>query len=223
MSETVSLYDVYQTYQKEDELLVVDEGQYELEVISCSVKSDNSLLPTFKILGGPMQAAAPGEQPVNPIGRRLLAGQFTLSEKSRSIFFQNLKGFGIGESFFAQYRNLGQREVFGILATALVGSKVSVYLAKRDWQGSDRNHIPIGKIKLIGSGTNGAAPAAAVPAAVAAAPAAPPAEAAPAAAAPAPAAAEAAPAPAAAAPAAAAPAPAAAVPAAVPADGDPPF
>lgn len=192
MTTTVNLHEVYLQYKEEDELLVVDEGTYDLEVISCTVKGGNSLLPTFKVLTGPYAS------------RRLLAGQFTLSDKSRSIFFQNLKGFGLDELFWAQSPSFEQ------IAAALVGRQVTVFLVKRDWQGSDRNSIPIGKIRLIG----GAAAAAPAAAAVAAPP--PPAAVAPVTDVAAP--------PVAVAPVAAPPPPPAAVaPAAVVADGDPPF
>lgn len=160
---SMNLSDLYSQYKKEDEIAVLEPGDYVLEVTRCG-KRDNGVMPTYRVVEGPHA------------GKTVMAGGFFLTDRSRSIFFRNINGFGLGEDFFAMNPS------FEDLANALVGRVVRVTLKKRDWQGQDRNEIPIGAIKLVGAATpTGAAPAA-PPAA--AAPPAPPATPAPAPAAP---------------------------------------
>lgn len=159
---TASVSDLYQAYEQ-DELVVLDPGEHRLVVDTCSVKNDNAVLPTFRVVGGPQA------------GKRVLAGQQTLTEKSASIFFRNMKGFGLDKSYF------DQNPTFEQIAQDLVGRVVDVNLEIQPWKGDDRNKISIGGIKLIGhkdaagqiqylEGQGGAPPSASPPAEAAGAP-----------------------------------------------------
>lgn len=130
----MNLSDLYSQYKKEDEIAVLEPGDYVLEVTRCG-KRDNGVMPTYRVVEGPHA------------GKTVMAGGFFLTDRSRSIFFRNINGFGLGEDFFAMNPS------FEDLANALVGRVVRVTLKKRDWQGQDRNEIPIGAIKLVGAAT----------------------------------------------------------------------
>lgn len=150
---SMNLSELYGQYKKEDEVFVAEPGDYVLEVTRCG-KRDTGVVPTYRIVEGPHA------------GKTVLAGGFYLTERSRSIFFRNLSGFGLGEDFFKMNPSLED------IANALVGRTVSVKLKKTDWQGNDRNEIPIGAIKLVGAGGPSAtsAPSAPTPVPVGSAP-----------------------------------------------------
>jgi hypothetical protein len=218
VSGTVNLGSAFKEYQVEEG--AVPAGNYRLEVASCkasvSQNGNPMLTPTFKLV--------PGTDARYPNGRTVLAGVFALTENSKSIFFRNMAALGLDQTYFEGSPTLQDA------ANALEGRVVDAELEVREYQGQDRNSIPIGKMVLVSAPPLpplGAPPkgkgASSVPAPVAAAPqpvaaAAAPAPAPAPAAAPAPVVAEAAPVAPAPAPqpaaAAAAPAPVAAAPAA---------
>lgn len=145
----MSLSELYKDYKKEDEIFVAEPGDYVLEVTRCG-KRDNGVMPTYRVVEGPHA------------GKTVMAGGFYLTERSRSIFFRNMAGWGLGEDFF------GMNPTFEDIANALVGRVAKVTLKKKEWQGQDRNEIPIGGIKLQGAAApsgNGSAPAPPTPAA----------------------------------------------------------
>lgn len=160
----VSVSDLYQTFEK-DELVVLPPGNHRLEVISCSVRNGNAVMPVFRAVGGPYA------------GKRVMCGQETLTEKAASIFFRNMKGFGLEKSFFDTQPSMEQ------IAQALVGRVVDVELTIEPWKGEDRNKHGIGAVKLVGTKdaagvlteVGGGTTPAATPAPAAAAPAAAPA------------------------------------------------
>lgn len=131
---TVNLQDAFKQYQKEDEVTVLEEGEYTLEVIRCAVRGQdkNALMPVYRVIGGPYA------------GKTVMAGQLTLTENSKSIFFRNLKGFGVDENFIMQAAG-GLKDI----ADALVGRVVKMKVQKRQWQGNDRNQFPIGGVMLV--------------------------------------------------------------------------
>lgn len=217
-----SVADLYKSFEQ-DELVVLPAGNHRLEIVSCSVKNGNAVMPLARAVGGPFA------------GKRVMFGGEHLTEKAASIFFRNMKGYGLEKPFFDSISHLEKEEFLAQIAQALVGRVVDMELTIDPYKGQDRNKHEIGGIKLVGQKDSAgqlvtvdgsAAPAA--PAAPAAAPAATP----PPAPAPAPEAAPAAPpapapvappeaAPAAPAP-AAPPAPPAPAPAAEPAPAAPP-
>lgn len=127
---TVNLQDMFSQYQREDEVTILEEGVYILEVARCSVRGDAGLLPIYRVIGGPYN------------GKTAMCGTMTLSDKSRSIFFRNLKGFGINEEFIQQCSG------FKDIADALVGRVVEMKVQKKPFQGQDRNSFPIGGVRL---------------------------------------------------------------------------
>jgi len=143
---TVNLQDAFKQYQKEDEVTVLEEGEYTLEVIRCAVRGQdkNALMPVYRVIGGPYA------------GKTVMAGQLTLTENSRSIFFRNLKGFGIEEAFIMQSAG-GLDDI----AKALIGRVVKMKVQKRQWQGNDRNQFPIGGVMLVSLPSQPGAPQAA--------------------------------------------------------------
>lgn len=158
-----SVGDMFNQWKKE-QVQAVPAGTYVMEITKVNVRGDNALMPFFKVVEGPMT------------GTTVLAGQFTLTEKAAGIFFQNLRGCGLTNEFFAQSPSMDT------IAQALVGRVVQAELTIDQWNGEDRNKLPIGKIKFLRMG--GPAGLGGGPALPSAVPAAPPA---PVAAAPAPA------------------------------------
>lgn len=128
----VSVSDLYQSYEK-DELVVLPAGNHRLEVISCSVRNGNAVMPVFRAVGGPYA------------GKRVMTGQETLTEKAASIFFRNMKGYGLEKSFFDQSPTMEQ------IAQALVGRVVDMELTIEPYKGEDRNKHGIGAVKLVGT------------------------------------------------------------------------
>lgn len=131
---TVNLQEAFKQYQREDEVTVLEEGEYTLEVIRCAVRGQekNALMPVYRVVGGPYA------------GKTVMCGQLTLTENSRSIFFRNLRGFGVEESFIMQAAN-GLDDI----SKALIGRIVKMKVQKRQWQGNDRNQFPIGGVMLV--------------------------------------------------------------------------
>jgi len=164
--------ELYKTYEK-DELVVLAAGTARLSVESCSVKGEdnNAVFPIFRVVAG---QEPNGE---DAAGKRVMAGQQTLTDRSASIFFRNMKGFGLGKDYF------DTDPTFDQIAKDLVGRVVDVELQVDNWKGQDRNKVAIGGIKLVGhkdpttgqvnylDGEAAPPPAAAAPAAPAPAPA----------------------------------------------------
>lgn len=173
MSGSINLGEMFQQYKDNDLIEALPAGTYQLEITHAKALA-NGVRPTYKVVGAGPHA-----------NKKVMAGGFYLTEKSRSIFFRNMACLGLDVNYFAQQPTLDD------VAKALVGRIADVEVEVRQYNGEDRNEIPIGRIKLVsapplpGVGgapvvTQAAAPAPAAPAApapaapAAAAPAAPP-------------------------------------------------
>ena len=167
MSNTVSLRELFDQYEREDQITPLPEGEYTLEVATCKARQSD-LQPTYQVVDGPYA------------GRRVLAGTISWAGNARSIFYQKLEGFGLGREYFAGNPSAED------LARALVGRVVRVQLTQQqDGQYKGRNQLPIQGISLVSApplqATGGVPNVQAqvpppLPPAVAAPPAAPPAQ-----------------------------------------------
>lgn len=138
--KTISLQEMAK-HAKDEELAVLEAGTYTLEVTRCSVRGDNALLPVYTVVGGP------------DAGKTVMVGQLTLTEKAASIFFRNLRCFGIDKAFFETAQSLKE------VADALTGRIVEMEVLKEEWKGEDRNKFPIGGVKLVSLGSADGVPA----------------------------------------------------------------
>lgn len=129
-----ALYDQFE----DDEAIVLPAGNHRLEVSTCTVKNGNGLFPMFRAVGGPNA------------GKRVMAGTQVLTPNSASIFFRNMKGFGLGRDAIEAIPGDSIEEIVAGLAPQLPGRIVDVELTIEPWQGDDRNKIAIGGIKLVG-------------------------------------------------------------------------
>ena len=130
---TVNLQDMLKAHEDE-EVAVLPAGEYQLEVVRAIVRPSakgEGILPTFKVIGGPYN------------GKTVMAGGLYLTDASRSIFFRNLKGFGIDKTFVAQCSGLQD------IANALVGRILKVQLEVGKWKNEDKNEVPIGGYELV--------------------------------------------------------------------------
>ena len=144
----VTLGQLYDQYKKDEPVVLPAGTRVQLEVAAASVKGENAIFPVFRVTSGPNA------------GSKVLAGQLTLTEKSASIFYRQLAGFGIGEDFIKSVAHLPLKEALAQIANALTGRVVETELQTDKWQGQDRNKLPIGGIKLIranGQGVGNAA------------------------------------------------------------------
>jgi hypothetical protein len=160
---TVNLGALYKQNKADNELECLEPGEYRLEVTSCKARATD-IMPVYKVVAGPHT------------GKRVMAGVFSVkSEGAVNIFFQNMKGFGLGEDFFAVPGN----ESLEAVAAALKGRVADITLGVKQWKNEDRNEVKIGAIKIVSAPplpAAGGVPTAAPPTApppVAAAPVAP--------------------------------------------------
>lgn len=107
-------------------------GDYNIEVASAEAVTASTGRPMIKckmkVTDGPFQ-------------NRPVMTQFVLvvdNPNALSMFFRNMKNFGIDESFFAQMGSSGSLEP---VAAALVGRRAQVTLGIRPWNGEDRNEV----------------------------------------------------------------------------------
>jgi hypothetical protein len=107
-------------------------GDYNIEVVQADATTASTGRPMIKtkmkVIDGPYQ-------------NRPVMTQFVLSidnPNALSMFFRNMRAFGIEESFFAQMGGNGSLEP---VAAALVGRRAQVTLGIRQWQGEDRNEV----------------------------------------------------------------------------------
>ncbi len=158
---SVNLGQMFAQYKEHDQLTAVEAGTYDLEIVSCKGLA-NGVRPVYKVVGAHPRA-----------GAKVMAGGFYCSDASRSIFFRNMTCLGFDQNYFTQ------NPTFDDIAKALVGRVIKAELTVKQWQGEDRNEIPIGRIQLISApplpgvggapmmaapATNGAAPPMAAPA-----------------------------------------------------------
>jgi hypothetical protein len=107
-------------------------GDYNIEVASADAVTAATGRPMIKckmkVIDGPYQ-------------NRPVMTQFVLvidNPNALSMFFRNMKNFGIDEAFFAQMGQMGSLEP---VAAALVGRRAQVTLGIRPWNGEDRNEV----------------------------------------------------------------------------------
>lgn len=107
-------------------------GDYNVEIVKADAVTASTGRPMIKckmkVIDGPFQ-------------NRPVMTQFVLSidnPNALSMFFRNMKAFGLDENFFAQLGTGGQLDP---VAGALVGRRAQVTLGTRQWQGEDRNEV----------------------------------------------------------------------------------
>src|SRR5690606_17786068 len=100
------------------------------EITSAKALS-NGVRPVYKVVGGPHA------------GKRVMAGGFYLTEKSRSIFFRNMACVGLDANYFAQGPTLDD------VAKALEGRVIEADLEVLFFKQKTAYEIPIGRIKLV--------------------------------------------------------------------------
>lgn len=81
-----------------------------------------------------------------PYAGRTIPANFTLTDKSMGLFFQNMTQLGLDEAFFDSISGQGMEPV----AAALTGLSVEIKVDKRQWNGQDRENISAWK--RIGAG-----------------------------------------------------------------------
>lgn len=107
-------------------------GDYNIEVTGADAVTASTGRPMIKckmkVVDGPYQ-------------NRPVMTQFVLvidNPNALSMFFRNMKAFGLDEAFFAQMGQMGSLEP---VAGALAGRRAQVTLGTRQWQGEDRNEV----------------------------------------------------------------------------------
>lgn len=129
-------------------------GDYNIEVVSADAVTASTGRPMIKCKMKVIDGA---------YTNRPVMTQFVLvidNPNALSMFFRNMRGFGIEESFFAQLGNMASLDP---VAAALVGRRAQVTLGIRQWQGEDRNEVT-GIKKYTGApGTVQGAPGGPVP------------------------------------------------------------
>jgi hypothetical protein len=106
-------------------------GDYQVECVSADATHSSTGKPMIKVKFKVTEG---------PHANRTILSQLTLSpdnETALSIFFRQMKAFGLGEDFFARVP-AGQ---LGPVASAMVGRRVTVKLTQREWQGEMRNNV----------------------------------------------------------------------------------
>lgn len=129
-------------------------GDYNIEVVKADAVTASTGRPMIKckmkVIDGPFQ-------------NRPVMTQFVLvvdNPNALSMFFRNMKAFGLDENFFAQMGPAGQLDP---VAGALVGRRAQVTLGTRKWQGEDRNEVTGIKSYTGAPGTVTGAPGAPTP------------------------------------------------------------
>lgn len=107
-------------------------GDYDVETEkSEAVQSSNGrpmIKATFKVIVGPHT-------------NRKVINNFVLvidNPVALSIFFRNMKCFGLDDNFFAM---LGDQGSLDPVANAMIGKRVRLTLGQREWQGEMRNEV----------------------------------------------------------------------------------
>jgi len=131
MTEEMNFLELYEQYEKEAEVLVLDPGKHKLKVTSCTPKG-KGLFPTYTPAEGP------------DAGKRVLCGVMSPgdSQKGKIAFMLMLSKFGLTKEFFAQKPTMKD------VANALVGRVIEGELIIEAWNGENRNKLGFG-IKLI--------------------------------------------------------------------------
>lgn len=156
MSEAVTLGQLFQDYKENEELSLLESGDYDLEVLSVKVR-DSDIIPTYKVATGPYQ------------GKRVLAGVISWKGNATGRFFSTMAKFGLGEDFFRA--NPSGED----LKRALEGRVIKATLAQEPpnkYHEDTRNKLE--KVVALVSAPQGSGAVAGIPAVAAPAAAAPP-------------------------------------------------
>lgn len=131
MPDEVSLGHLFEEYEKNSKLTVLEAGNHTLKVTSCTTKN-KGLIPVYTPVSGPNA------------GKRVMAGGIYPGETEggRQAFFRKLEKFGIGAAFFKQSPSLAD------VAKAMIGRVVEVELEVESWNDEPRNALAF-KIKLV--------------------------------------------------------------------------
>lgn len=107
-------------------------GDYDVETEKAEAVTSSNGKPmikvTFKVIVGPHT-------------NRKVMNNFVLvvdNPVALSIFFRNMKCFGLEDNFFA---SLGDQGTLDPVANAMVGKRVRLQLGQREWQGEMRNEV----------------------------------------------------------------------------------
>lgn len=107
-------------------------GDYDVEVAkSEAVTSQNGkpmIKTTMRVVSGPYE-------------KRPIINNFVLSlenPQATAIFFRHMKAFGLTEEWFASLGKVGSLEP---VASALIGRRVRLSVAHREWNGEMRNEV----------------------------------------------------------------------------------
>lgn len=107
-----------QDYKENSELAVLPNARYQLEVISAAGR-ETDISPTYKVAAGPYA------------GKRVMIGVLSVKGNAVGPFFKAMKnGFGLDETYFAQFANTGQKETLAAVAKAIVGTITEVDLVQ---------------------------------------------------------------------------------------------
>jgi hypothetical protein len=132
MSENeFSFKDLYDKFEKESEIHVLQAGSHTLRVTGCSPKG-KGLMPIYTPVEGP------------DAGKRVMCGVMSPgdSDAGRVAFMQRLVKFGLSKEFFSQEPSLKE------ISAALVGRVITGEITIEPWNGEPRNKLGFG-IKLV--------------------------------------------------------------------------
>lgn len=107
-------------------------GDYNIEVVTAESVISSTGRPMlkckFKVIDGPYTN--------RPVMTNIVL--VIDNPNALSMFFRNMKAFGLDEAFFTQMGQMGSLEP---VAGALLGRRAQVTLGTRQWQGEDRNEV----------------------------------------------------------------------------------
>lgn len=131
--DNVRLGTLFEEYEQNSKITILDAGKHTLEVTSCTARN-KGVCPVYKILEGPN------------VGKRAMAGGIYPgdSEGGRQAFFRKLEKFGLTKQFFSLNPTLSD------VAKALVGRVVKLDVTIGEWNGEPRNDLAFG-IELVSS------------------------------------------------------------------------
>lgn len=133
-------------------------GDYDVEIETADAVTSSTGKPMIKVKARVING---------PHERRPVLTQFVLSMENStavSIFFRNMRSFGLDEAFFA---SLGMVGDLTPVASALVGRRARWTLGHREWQGETRNEVTAIKPYTGAPGPQASVPTTGVPGPVA--------------------------------------------------------
>lgn len=127
MSDTVNLRDLFDAYEKESAVTILQPGKHRLKVKSAAPRG-TGVLPIFTPVDGP------------DAGKTVMAGGIYQGDTDggRNAFFRKLEKFGLGRDFFQTASTMKE------IADALVGRVITADLTVKEWNGEPRNELGFG-------------------------------------------------------------------------------